>query len=179
MSERRDYFNLLIDALSGHFHQSKQIRVNKVKLLELMFSRMNSNELGVQNLTNSYREKYKPQGNQTQTAAAIRRALDLLSSWFDTYYDSHPDIPIRFKLTENYQLQAVVQDGFDKRSVVSLVRETEQLLTKIQSLSAEASDLLSGKVELGKADRYSKCVDEIAAASDRLKRVSAAAKRRL
>lgn len=179
MSERRHYYDLLIDALSGHFHKTKQIRVSKNQLLDLLFARMNSSDRGAKSLVVEYRALYSPKGTMQQTTAAVRRAVTMLNGWFKQYYETHSELPIRFEINSEYRLVAVVQDGFDNRSVESLVKESESLISRIRVLATTADNLLSGRLTLEYADQYSHCLDELATSTARLNRISAAAKRRL
>ena len=148
MNERIEYYQRLIESVRGHFHHMKQTRVNKLTLLKLLYERIDSRETGAKSLTEAYIKKTKlriAKNKKDGFNRAIRAAVKSLRKWFKEYYDRHPEVPIRFRITKDFVMETIVSDGFDGQSVEQLNEKANKLLAEINKISAEVISIKKGR----------------------------------
>ncbi len=179
MSERDEYFNALVDGISGHLHPSKQLRINKRSLLLLLYESAETEFKGAKGLADAYFAKHGNGGDRTGLTSAVRSAVALLKSWFSDYYSAHQNLPIRFEIDDTFRLRAIVEDGFDTQGVEQLVKLTGTLLQQSVHDANRALHMFKGATPQNHADEFSALLDKLLAEVTKLRQVSAAARRRL
>lgn len=177
MSERKEAFDLLLEYLSGRFKECSQKRVNKEKLLELLYSRIGSEYQCFTELVDDYFRLY---GNhdRDELLRALRRALTCLGTWIRQYYARHPNHQIKFEIHDCCQLRAIVVDGFEGRSLISLVNDVDALLREISETVGLARALFDGKSACQLADEFACTSERLSVLAQEFRRTQSALKRR-
>lgn len=177
MSERRDAFSALQRALSGHFQANKQTRVSKTKLLELLYSRIGNEYGSFVELVDDYL-KLHGNGDRQALSRALRRAVQCLDEWMQEYYASYPNHALQFELVDCCKLRANIVDGFEGRSLPSIVQEVDTLLTEVGQMVHHLRALFNAETTTRFADEFSDCMDSLHKDTCRLRKAQCALKRR-
>jgi hypothetical protein len=177
VSEIQVAFRGLVEALSGHFDESRQKKIRKAALLELLFLKMSDQHENINALISDYANAHNAQINNNFKRAFIKAIKDI-SIWIEKFYLDFTGHAIQFSIDENCKLKAIVQDGFDNRSLISLVQEISTLLTEIDELRKKAQKLFDGKVQNQHANEFSDCIGTLTEKTNRLLKVQNALRRR-
>ena len=181
VSERKEHFGRLVESLYGHFHESKQTSVNKLALLKLLYERMDNPERGSAALNKAYIAKFNkrlPKSKRAQNNRTIRSATNQLKKWIDEYYDRNPELPIRFRITDEYVLETIVDDGIKGKSVKELNDEIDELMQELGDCHKTISDIRAGKREPKHADQVANRFNCMLKFATRLNKLEGATRRR-
>ena len=181
MNERQHFFARLVESLRGHFHTNAQKKVNKLTLLELLFSRMDCEESGLTSLVDAYIQVNKIKVSQSKKRdfyQSVRHAVRHMQKWIKEYYSRHPEVPIRFTINKDYVLETTVRDGYDQFDLKSLNEKISKLLREQAECINLISKIRSGKAKVKHADRIQTALDRNEEIAKELNKLSAAARRR-
>lgn len=147
MSEIEAEFRQLNEALSAHFQDKKQTRVNKVELLELLYERaMQGIEGDFLDLVKSYQSRCGAT-DRDALVRALRRAVNTIACWMRQHYQRFPDHIIKFEIYRAAQLRVRVHDEFRGRSISDLSAELEGLVRAVKELSGATERHIQGTTE--------------------------------